>query len=78
VPKYRRHLQRGRSPPTHYHGELRQAVAGAKRNGRYVGICGQAPSDYPEMARFLVDLAIDSISLVPDSVVRTIRALATA
>jgi pyruvate, water dikinase len=54
---------------------LRQTVAGAKRNHRYVGICGQAPSDYPEMARFLVDLGIDSISLNPDSVVKTIGAL---
>lgn len=55
---------------------LRDAVLGAKRNGRYVGICGQAPSDYPDLARFLVDLGIDSISLSPDSVVATIRALA--
>ncbi|HEY9085866.1 MAG TPA: phosphoenolpyruvate synthase [Candidatus Tyrphobacter sp.] len=54
---------------------LRQTVAGAKRNGRYVGICGQAPSDYPEMARFLTDLGIDSISLNPDSVLKTIREL---
>jgi pyruvate, water dikinase len=54
---------------------LRQTVAGAKRNHRYVGICGQAPSDYPEMARFLADLGIDSLSLNPDSVVKTVRAL---
>ena len=50
---------------------MRLAVTGAKRNGRYVGICGQAPSDYPEIADFLVDLGIDSISLNPDSVVTT-------
>jgi pyruvate,water dikinase len=56
---------------------LRQAVEGAHRNGRYVGICGQAPSDYPEMARYLVKLGIDSISLNPDSVLKTIRSLAT-
>jgi pyruvate, water dikinase len=55
---------------------LRQAVAGAHRNGRYVGICGQAPSDYPEVAKFLVDLRIDSISLNPDSVISTLRRLA--
>jgi pyruvate, water dikinase len=55
---------------------LRLAVVGAKRNGRYVGICGQAPSDYPEVARFLIDLKIDSISLNPDSIVRTAAALA--
>jgi pyruvate, water dikinase len=54
---------------------LRQTVVGAKRNHRYVGICGQAPSDYPEMARFLVDLGIDSLSLNPDSVVKTIQSL---
>ncbi len=56
---------------------LRQTIAGAKRNGRYVGICGQAPSDYPEVAEFLADLGIDSISLNPDSVVATIRKLAS-
>jgi pyruvate,water dikinase len=50
---------------------LRLAVEGAKRNGRHSGICGQAPSDYPEMAEFLVRLEIDSISLNPDSVLKT-------
>jgi pyruvate,water dikinase len=54
---------------------LRMAVEGAHRNGRHVGICGQAPSDYPEMARFLVECGIDSISLTPDSVLRTLRML---
>ncbi len=47
------------------------AVEGARRNGRHIGICGQAPSDYPEMAEFLVRLGIDSISLNPDTVLRT-------
>jgi pyruvate,water dikinase len=47
------------------------AVEGARRNGRHIGICGQAPSDYPEMAEFLVQLGIDSISLNPDTVLRT-------
>jgi len=47
------------------------AVQGAKRNNRYSGICGQAPSDYPEIAEFLVNMGIDSISLNPDSVMRT-------
>ena len=54
---------------------LRQAIQGARRNGRHVGICGQAPSDYPEMARYLVQEGIDSISLNPDSVVATARNL---
>jgi pyruvate,water dikinase len=47
------------------------AVEGARRNGRHSGICGQAPSDYPEMAEYLVRLGIDAISLNPDTVVRT-------
>ena len=50
---------------------LRMAVEGAQRNGRYAGICGQAPSDYPEMAEYLVELGIDSISLNPDTVLKT-------
>ena len=40
--------------------------------GRKIGICGQAPSDYPEFAEFLVEQGIDSISLNPDSVVKTL------
>ncbi len=43
----------------------------AKLKHRKIGICGQAPSDYPEFARFLVDLGIDSISLTPDVVLKT-------
>jgi len=43
----------------------------ARAKGRKVGICGQAPSDYPEFARFLVEEGIDSISLTPDVIVRT-------
>ncbi|WP_241503874.1 phosphoenolpyruvate synthase [Ferruginivarius sediminum] len=50
---------------------LRMAVEGAKRNGRHSGICGQAPSDYPEVARFLVAQGIDSLSLNPDRVLAT-------
>jgi len=57
---------------------LRLAVSGAKRNHRYVGICGQAPSDYPDVAQFLVRAGIDSISLNPDSVVKTIAQLASS
>jgi pyruvate,water dikinase len=51
---------------------IRMAVEGAQRNKKHAGICGQAPSDYPEMAEFLVELGIDSISLTPDSVLKTI------
>jgi pyruvate,water dikinase len=51
-------------------------IRSAKANGVKVGICGQGPSDFPDFARFLVTEGIDSISLTPDSVVKTIRALA--
>ena len=50
---------------------IRLAVEGAKRNGRAIGLCGQAPSDYPEMAEYLIDIGIDSISLNPDTVLKT-------
>lgn len=52
---------------------IRLAVEGAKRNGRHSGICGQAPSDYPEMAEWLVDIGIDSMSIDPDTVLKTTR-----
>ncbi|MEZ5558297.1 MAG: phosphoenolpyruvate synthase [Pseudomonadales bacterium] len=52
---------------------LELAVTGARRNGRHSGICGQAPSDYAEVAEFLVRLGIDSLSLNPDSVLATTR-----
>lgn len=47
------------------------AIRTAKRCGRKIGICGQAPSDYPEFAQFLVEEGIDSISLNPDAVIDT-------
>jgi pyruvate,water dikinase len=50
---------------------IRMAVEGARRNGRHCGLCGQAPSDYPEMAEFLVEIGIDSMSLNPDTVLKT-------
>jgi len=50
---------------------VRMAIEGAKANGRKIGICGQAPSDYPEFAQFLVELGIDSISLNPDTLLKT-------
>jgi pyruvate,water dikinase len=46
-------------------------IGAARAKGRKIGICGQAPSDYPEFARFLVEQGIDSISLNPDAVLRT-------
>ncbi len=50
---------------------LKLAVEGCKRNRIHSGICGQAPSDYPEMAEYLVELGIDSMSLNPDTVLKT-------
>ena len=50
---------------------LRLAVAGAKRNHRHVGICGEAPANYPEIARFLAALGINSISVNAASLFRT-------
>ena len=55
---------------------IKMAVEGAKRNHRHSGICGQAPSDYPEMAEYLVRLGVDSMSLNPDTVLKTIPAIA--
>jgi len=49
---------------------ISMAIEGAKRNDRHIGICGQAPSDYPDFAGFLVREGIDSISLNPDSVMK--------
>jgi pyruvate,water dikinase len=54
---------------------LKLAVEGAKRNGRHSGICGQAPSDHIDVAKYLVELGIDSISLTPDRVLRTMQAV---
>jgi pyruvate,water dikinase len=48
-----------------------ELIKTAHRYGRKVGICGQAPSDYPEFAAFLVAQGIDSISLIPDAILRT-------
>ena len=52
---------------------IRMAVEGCRRNQRHSGLCGQAPSDYPDMAEFLVELGIDSISLTPDTLIKTIH-----
>ncbi len=57
---------------------VQMAIASAKKNHRKIGICGQAPSDYPEFAKFLVEQGIDSISLNPDSVLKTLLVVADA
>jgi len=51
--------------------QFKNAIQACKRNNKYVGICGQAPSDYPEIAEYLVKLGINSISLNPDTVMQT-------
>lgn len=50
---------------------IKMAIDACQKEGKYIGICGQAPSDYPEITRFLVEAGIDSISLNPDSIVKT-------
>ena len=55
---------------------VRQVITVAKRRGKKIGICGQAPSDFPEFATFLVECGIDSISLIPDTVIKTRLAIA--
>ena len=50
---------------------IRLAVEGCRRNRIHSGLCGQAPSDYPDMAEYLVEIGIDSISLNPDTVIKT-------
>jgi pyruvate,water dikinase len=50
---------------------IADVIARVKKTGRKIGICGQAPSDYPEFAEFLVECGIDSISLNPDTVLPT-------
>jgi pyruvate,water dikinase len=54
---------------------IAQAIAACRARGRKIGICGQAPSDYPEFAQFLVEEGIDSISLNPDTVLKTTSAI---
>jgi len=57
-------------------GMLRMLITSAKKTGTKVGICGQGPSDFPDFAQFLVELGIDSISVTPDSLLKTKRAIA--
>ncbi|MEA5594051.1 phosphoenolpyruvate synthase [Rivularia sp. UHCC 0363] len=56
---------------------IAKAITTVKQHGRKIGICGQAPSDYPEFARFLVEQGIDSMSLNPDSVLKTLLEIAS-
>jgi pyruvate,water dikinase len=57
---------------------IARLLASAKRTGAHTGICGQAPSDHPEFAKFLVEHGIDSISVTPDSFLRVKEQIATA
>ncbi|MFN5334726.1 MAG: phosphoenolpyruvate synthase [Bacteroidota bacterium] len=76
-------LDRDSSLVAHLYDERNEAVKGmirmlietAKRKKVKVGICGQGPSDFPDFAEFLVELGIDSISVTPDSVVKTVKAI---
>jgi pyruvate, water dikinase len=76
-------LDRDSSLVAHLYDERDEAVTTmlamlidtAKENGVKVGICGQGPSDHPEFAQFLVEKGIDSISVTPDSVIKTIKAI---
>ena len=55
---------------------IAEVIKKCKEKNKYIGICGQAPSDYPEFAEFLLREGIDSMSLNPDTVLKTIMALA--
>jgi pyruvate, water dikinase len=54
---------------------IKHVISVCRRRGKYIGICGQAPSDYPDFAKFLVKCGISSISLNPDSVIKTTVAI---
>jgi len=55
---------------------IEEAIRAARRAGKPIGICGQAPSDFPEFAEWLVELGIDSISLNPDTAIKTALSIA--
>jgi pyruvate,water dikinase len=55
---------------------IEEAIKVCQNNNKYIGICGQGPSDFPDFAQFLVELGIESISLNPDSVIKTRIAIA--
>jgi pyruvate, water dikinase len=56
---------------------LAMAIEACRKQGKYIGICGQGPSDYPDLAQWLLDQGIESMSLNPDTVVDTWRKLAS-
>jgi len=76
-------LDRDSSLVAHIYDERNEAVKRtismlietANKHKVKVGICGQGPSDFPDFAQFLVDLGIDSISVTPDSLVKTVKAI---
>ena len=55
---------------------IEMAIEKAHAHGKYIGICGQAPSDFPDFTTFLVEKGIDSISLNPDTVITTTLVIA--
>lgn len=55
---------------------LTQAIEACRARGKYIGICGQAPSDFPEIAQFIVEQGIESMSLSPDTVLKTLPMIA--
>ena len=55
---------------------LSMAIQSARAKGKYIGICGQGPSDHPDLAQWLMEQGIESVSLNPDTVVDTWLALA--
>lgn len=55
---------------------IEEAIRACKVNNKYIGICGQGPSDFPDFAQFLVEKGIDSLSLNPDSIIKTRIAIA--
>ena len=57
---------------------IAQAITAAKKAGIKIGLCGQAPSDFPEFSRFLVEQDIDSISFTPDALIKGIENIYTA
>jgi pyruvate,water dikinase len=54
---------------------LSQVIKTCNANGTKIGICGQGPSDFPDFAQFLIEEGIDTISLTPDSVIKTTKAI---